>query len=447
MSFPLSPINGQTATLNGIVYSYSTSTQAWTRVSASTLTYTSINLSSTTTSTSTNSGALIVGGGVGIGGNLYVGGTSTFSGNLLPSIDSTYNLGSSSTQWRSLYVSTNTIYIGGTAVSVVNGNLQVGGAPLIASSTGTTSTFVVSNTSNSTSTTTGAIVVAGGIGVGGNITVGGAITSFGDATGNGALFAGTAGYTPFTQTIGQFTGNLNGYMEINVQNINSGTQASTDIVASSNNVGTNNGYIDMGITNGNWNGTQPYSLGTTLAPNDGYILVGPNASNNTGNLVFGTTTSGTNIKFVVAATNAQSTLTQVTTASVVMIVNPVNTPSTSTTTGALTVAGGVGIGGNITVGGTVTGGGVRTTSTSTPPVNPTVGDIWYNTTTDDIYRYTTDGTTSAWIDITGPGGLGQSPTRNMIILTNSSTSVLVAASQGYVNVLNYGGTTINIPIY
>jgi len=269
MSFPLSPANGQTATLNGIVYSYSTSTQAWTRVANSTLTYTAVNLSSTTASTGTNSGALIVGGGVGIGGSLYVGGTSTFFGNLLPSADSVYNLGSSSTQWRSLYVSTNTIYIGGTAVSVVNGNLQVGGAPLIASSTGTTSTFVVTNTSNSTSTTTGAIVVSGGIGVGGNITVGG----------------------------------------------------------------------------------------------------------------------------------------------------------------------------------TVTGGGVRTTSTSTPPVNPTVGDIWYNTTTDDIYRYTTDGTTSAWIDITGPGGLGISPSRNMIILTNSSTSALVSASSGYVNVLNYSGTTINIPIY
>ena len=269
MSFPLSPTNGQTATLNGIIYTYSTATTAWTRVSGSTLTYTAINLTNTTSSTSTTTGALTVAGGVGIGGNLYVGGTSTFYGHLLPSADSVYNLGSSSTQWRSLYVSTNTIYIGGTAVSVVNGNLQVGGAPLIASSTGTTSTFVVSNTSNSTSTTTGAIVVAGGIGISGNINAGGSIT----------------------------------------------------------------------------------------------------------------------------------------------------------------------------------GGGVRTASTSTPPTNPTVGDIWYNTTSDNIYRYTTDGTTSAWVDITGPGGLGISPTRNMIILTNSSTSALVSVSSGYVNVLNYVGTTINIPIY
>lgn len=87
------------------------------------------------------------------------------------------------------------------------------------------------------------------------------------------------------------------------------------------------------------------------------------------------------------------------------------TTSTSTITGALQVAGGAGIGGNANIGGnvnisgTVTGGGIRTTSTSTPPPNPTVGDIWYNTITDDIYRYTTDGVTSAWLDVTGnPGG-------------------------------------------
>ena len=70
----------------------------------------------------------------------------------------------------------------------------------------------------------------------------------------------------------------------------------------------------------------------------------------------------------------------------------------------MVVTGGVGIGGNVNIGGTVTGGGIRTTSTSTAPAGATVGDIWYNTTTDDIYRYTSDGTTSAWIDITGPTG-------------------------------------------
>jgi len=82
--------------------------------------------------------------------------------------------------------------------------------------------------------------------------------------------------------------------------------------------------------------------------------------------------------------------------------------STSTNTGALQVIGGVGVGGNVNIGGSVTGGGIRTSSTSTAPTNPTVGDIWYNTSTDDIYRYTSDGTTSVWLDITGPTGANNS---------------------------------------
>jgi hypothetical protein len=76
--------------------------------------------------------------------------------------------------------------------------------------------------------------------------------------------------------------------------------------------------------------------------------------------------------------------------------------STSTTTGALVVAGGVGVGGNVNIGGTVTGGGIRSTSSSSAPANPTVGDIWYITGTDAIARYTSDGVTSAWLDITSP---------------------------------------------
>lgn len=80
--------------------------------------------------------------------------------------------------------------------------------------------------------------------------------------------------------------------------------------------------------------------------------------------------------------------------------------STSTTTGALIVAGGVGIGGNVDIGGNIIAGGVRSTTGPTTPVPATVGDIWYNTTNDVIYRYDFDGTTSTWVDITGPASIG-----------------------------------------
>lgn len=55
---------------------------------------------------------------------------------------------------------------------------------------------------------------------------------------------------------------------------------------------------------------------------------------------------------------------------------------------------------NITVA-NITGGGVKTTSTATPPSNPSVGDVWYSTGEDRIYRYTSDGTVKAWLDVTG----------------------------------------------
>jgi hypothetical protein len=62
----------------------------------------------------------------------------------------------------------------------------------------------------------------------------------------------------------------------------------------------------------------------------------------------------------------------------------------------------VGIGGELNVSGHIVGGGVRSSSTSTVPANATVGDIWYNTSNDTMYRYTNDGSENYWVDINGP---------------------------------------------
>jgi hypothetical protein len=57
------------------------------------------------------------------------------STSLIPNTNNTYDLGSSNSQWRSLYVSTNTIYINNIPVSVDNsGILLVNGAPITGSS-------------------------------------------------------------------------------------------------------------------------------------------------------------------------------------------------------------------------------------------------------------------------------------------------------------------------
>ena len=66
--------------------------------------------------------------------------TSTYQ-DIIPAANLTYDLGSTSSQWRSLYVGTSTIYLGGTAISVSNGQLTVGGNPVSGGSS-TTSTLV-----------------------------------------------------------------------------------------------------------------------------------------------------------------------------------------------------------------------------------------------------------------------------------------------------------------
>jgi len=76
MSFPNSPTNGQIATVNGIGFQYSTTTNTWTRITAGT-NNSSLTLTGTTDSTTTSSGTLIVTGGAGIGANLYVAGNVT----------------------------------------------------------------------------------------------------------------------------------------------------------------------------------------------------------------------------------------------------------------------------------------------------------------------------------------------------------------------------------
>ena len=158
MSFPNSPTNGQTAVFNGITYTYSTSTTAWTRVSGTVTTTNFLSVTNTTSSTSTTTGALTVAGGVGIGGALNVGATSYIAGAQIITTATISN-----------YASNN--------------------------STGTTSTFLISSTASSISTTTGALVVSGGVGIGGSLNVGGTIVG-------GGVRSTTTSTAPSNPTVG-----------------------------------------------------------------------------------------------------------------------------------------------------------------------------------------------------------------------------------------------------
>ena len=60
---------------------------------------------------------------------------AAFDGNIIPSANVTYSLGNITHQWRDLWVSNNTIYIGNTPIRVDGGTLLVNNAPITAGST------------------------------------------------------------------------------------------------------------------------------------------------------------------------------------------------------------------------------------------------------------------------------------------------------------------------
>jgi hypothetical protein len=138
-------------------------TGVFTTVSASGIT----SVTNNTASSGTGTGALVVTGGVGVGGAMNVGANVTVTGSVLPSANVTYNLGSPTARWKDLYLSGTTIDLGGTTMSAPAG----GGFAV------TTGNIVAGATTVSTSTTTGSFIAAGGVGIVGNLNVGGQVTS------------------------------------------------------------------------------------------------------------------------------------------------------------------------------------------------------------------------------------------------------------------------------
>lgn len=167
MAFPLNPTDGQKATANNIVYSYSTSTNSWRRDLTNIIDR--LTLVGTYESTNTTNGTLVVYGGVGIDKNLNVGGDLQVDGDftaggqitlspagsdvyIQPSIDGTVVI------FPSAYGNIDNMIIGGTTPKI-----------------GYFTDLVVEDTTPSTDPLTGALTVAGGTGIVGDLYVGGTI--------------------------------------------------------------------------------------------------------------------------------------------------------------------------------------------------------------------------------------------------------------------------------
>jgi hypothetical protein len=120
-------------------------------------------ISDTTQSTSTSSGALVVKGGLGLGGNLNVGGASTFKGPVGFASPVTITDGT-----QAVDTATGALIVSG-GLGILK-NLNVGGITVLTNMTS------IKDTSESTSPLTGALKVNGGIGIGRNLNVSGNTT-------------------------------------------------------------------------------------------------------------------------------------------------------------------------------------------------------------------------------------------------------------------------------
>lgn len=103
---------------------------------------------------------------------------------------------------------------------------------------------------------------------------------------------GTA--APFANSVASFFGNINSYSQINHENLNSGSSASTDFIATADNGTDTTNYVDFGINSS----TYSVPTFTITGPNEGYIY-----SQST-NFAIGTGTAGAFVKFFQGGTLA-----------------------------------------------------------------------------------------------------------------------------------------------
>ena len=193
-----------------------------------------------------------------------------------------------------------------------------------------------------------------------------------NTTAVGGVVSAVAGYN---NPVAAFSINEDDYAQIAFRNASSGGNASSDIIVYANNGTDYAGYLDMGITSSAF--TDPAF--TITGPNDGYIfMTAPYGTFGNGDLVLATGDTGVANRIIFAAGGLASNNTQMTITPDQSVHIEIDTPSTSSTTGALTVAGGVGISGDMNIAGdvaivgSISFGGGSTTSANLAVTSPVI---------------------------------------------------------------------------
>lgn len=189
------------------------------------------------------------------------------------------NTGSVSSEWE---VGLGTLDAGGTVLTRTTVFTSSNAGAAVVFTAGTKNVFVTYPSTKSVNVDAAGVL---------SVTVPETITS---AT-NSPLTVNNGGTgTALANSVASFFGNVNSYSQINYQNLNAGTSASTDLVLTADNGSDTTNYVDFGIN------SSTYNLGTfTIAGiNDGYMY-----SQST-NLAIGVATAGKSVQFFQGGTLA-----------------------------------------------------------------------------------------------------------------------------------------------
>jgi len=215
--------------------------------------------------------------------------------------------------------------------------------------------------SSSGGTVTGSVTITNDLTVNGNVSFVGNVTSvtvsgntgqfFGyAANGFNALYAGIPiGYNIEPQAVFTLSSDFDGYSAINMQNINSGSNSSSDLFLIADNGSDFDGFLNLGLGGSNYS----YEGYTLIGPNDGYLFASGNTSTGGGDLILASQLNN-DVIFAVNGLNTENEVMRITSANNLVIKS--TNASTSKTTGALQVAGGVGVEGDIQASGVYSNG-------------------------------------------------------------------------------------------
>jgi hypothetical protein len=299
-----------------------------------------------TDASSTSTGALIVTGGAGIGAQLRVAGVTTLS---------------NTTDATTLGTGALVVSSGGASI---NNQLRVGGSTTITGATqinntlGVTGITSITNTTDSSATTTGALVVTGGVGIGAQLRV--------------------AGNATFSQDINVLGGDITTSSATATLFDAAATTVHIGRAATTVSIGASTGTITLNNTNtviaGNLivNGTTTTVNATTITVDDPVLTLGgdtaPSSDDNKDRGIefryfdvsaklgfFGWDDSSSGYRFLENASNTSEVFGGTDARLFAGRLNlSTGTTSTSTTSGTLIVTGGTGISENLNVGGNTT---------------------------------------------------------------------------------------------